>query len=394
MSGTVRIPDMPILGTPTDDSLIVGDHAGSGTFLASALRSYVMSGSGFEALTVSNLTVTGSANIAGDISARAATLSAGLTAAGDLHATNTVLTGGLSAANASLSGNLGAASATLSGQLNAAGASLTGNISAENVSLRGSLAAGSATFVANVTAGGALYGNGVYADSPTDTLFLGLYPGGAQILQWKPQYSMVLQPDGTTAWHSPTGTVMQLTDAGHLLLLGGNTSLGSFGAAGYLTINGSSDFSGGPGTSSLILNGGTRPTYGFEFYTGGTRLIAFDGAGAAYKPGGGSWADISDARIKHNVTDYTSGLAEVVQLRPVSYQYLPETGRGDRTYIGLIAQEVETVMPEMVAQHAGDAGSLSFPDLRVLDTTALLFALVSAVKELKQRVEQLEGAAP
>lgn len=41
MSGAIRIPDMPNLGTPTDDTLFVADHAGSGVFSGTALSNYV-----------------------------------------------------------------------------------------------------------------------------------------------------------------------------------------------------------------------------------------------------------------------------------------------------------------------------------------------------------------
>ena len=40
----VRIADMPDLGAVTDRSIVVGDHAGSGTFRAPALRDYVAAG--------------------------------------------------------------------------------------------------------------------------------------------------------------------------------------------------------------------------------------------------------------------------------------------------------------------------------------------------------------
>jgi len=63
-------------------------------------------------------------------------------------------------------------------------------------------------------------------------------------------------------------------------------------------------------------------------------------------------------------------------------------------YIGLIAQEVEPIMPEMVDKTAGYIDGVPVDDIRNLDTTALIFALVNYVKQLAARVAALESAAP
>jgi hypothetical protein len=152
-----------------------------------------------------------------------------------------------------------------------------------------------------------------------------------------------------------------------------------------------------------------------------------------YKPGGGAWADTSDARIKTVAGDYTHGLAEILKLSPRRYAYKgndtpepPSNSSGDPTpvdptqpakedksvpvvpyknsghyqaainnkeFIGLIAQEAETVMPEMVTQRSGYIDGVAVTDIRELDTTPLIFALVNAVKTLTARIEALEGTA-
>lgn len=119
-------------------------------------------------------------------------------------------------------------------------------------------------------------------------------------------------------------------------------------------------------------------------------------AGQGFKPGGGPWGDVSDARIKSDVANYTRGLAHVMQLQPRSFRYIPETGRDTtRTHIGLIAQEAQAVMPEMVGTVASaslQVGGFNVPhaELLTLDTTALAFALVNAVKELKELTDSLD----
>ena len=63
---------------------------------------------------------------------------------------------------------------------------------------------------------------------------------------------------------------------------------------------------------------------------------------------------------------------------------------------GLIAQECETVMPELVKSEAATVGEFSFDDMRSFDPTNITYALINAVKTLTERVKALEAqlAAP
>ena len=108
--------------------------------------------------------------------------------------------------------------------------------------------------------------------------------------------------------------------------------------------------------------------------------------GEANKPGGGSWAVFSDVRSKENVVDYTKGLKELLQLRPVSFTYKEEFGWGNNTYVGLSAQEVEQVIPSMVDK----ININSIEDFRQVNPNELTFMLINAVKELKAENEALK----
>jgi Chaperone of endosialidase len=128
----------------------------------------------------------------------------------------------------------------------------------------------------------------------------------------------------------------------------------------------------------------------------------------AYKVGGGPWAASSDARIKDVVDEYHGGLEAILGLTPVVYTYKGNDGdpaaaeRGlksgaeleaGREFVGLVAQDVEPVMPEMVRKVAGFIDGIAVDDFRTLDTGPLIFALVNAVKTLAARVAALEEAA-
>jgi len=60
----------------------------------------------------------------------------------------------------------------------------------------------------------------------------------------------------------------------------------------------------------------------------------------------GTLSHISDARVKQNVTTLGYGLSEVLRLRPVTFNWKDRPHRGRQ--LGLIAQEVESVLPELV----------------------------------------------
>ena len=87
----------------------------------------------------------------------------------------------------------------------------------------------------------------------------------------------------------------------------------------------------------------------------------------------------SDIRLKKNISPLASGgsfLAKVMGLEPVTFEWMH---RDDgKRHIGLIAQQVETVLPEVVSTPDGDVAQ------KGLSCTGLNAVLVGAVKELKQ----------
>lgn len=117
--------------------------------------------------------------------------------------------------------------------------------------------------------------------------------------------------------------------------------------------------------------------------------------GTASKPGGGPFTDsASDIRVKKDVRQIEFGLKEICRLNPVFYKFtgdagLPEDGR---EYVGLIAQELQEVLPFMVRK-AEDASSHDKEkrDLLTYESGPLTFLLINAVRELTERVEKLEA---
>jgi hypothetical protein len=84
----------------------------------------------------------------------------------------------------------------------------------------------------------------------------------------------------------------------------------------------------------------------------------------------------SDIRFKHNVVTIDNALDKVNALRGVSYE------KDLKQCIGVIAQEVETVIPEVVHTDADGMKSVAYGNLVGL--------LIESIKELTARVESLE----
>ncbi len=110
-------------------------------------------------------------------------------------------------------------------------------------------------------------------------------------------------------------------------------------------------------------------------------------AGSAYSTGG--WSS-SDARWKKNVTPIEYALETVLKLRGVKYDWnleaYPDQGFTTDRQIGLIAQEVERIIPEVVHADPDGFKSLSYEKLSAI----LIEAIKELEKEKNQQIEELK----
>jgi len=107
----------------------------------------------------------------------------------------------------------------------------------------------------------------------------------------------------------------------------------------------------------------------------------------------GAWLAWSDARVKQDVEDYDSGLDVLCGLRPRRFRFKAEVKKdgGAPFQIGLVGQEAEEAMPEAVSIEPHSHDGVDYDDFRHVNTGPVIWALVNAVKELKSRIEVLEG---
>jgi hypothetical protein len=96
----------------------------------------------------------------------------------------------------------------------------------------------------------------------------------------------------------------------------------------------------------------------------------------------------SDERLKNNVKNLENGLEIIEKLRPVSYTWKEGMGRGDD--FGLIAQEVEQILPELIHETA-----MIFQNddekYKTLSYERLVPFLIKSIQELNNKIKELEN---
>ena len=181
--------------------------------------------------------------------------------------------------------------------------------------------------------------------------------------------------------HITGGTDLDLTDNSGFITLGGvgggnmvldnnEIQVRNNGAASnlYLQSNGGSVGIGGTGA----------PSYQLEL------------TGTAGKPGGGSWTNSSDMRLKQNIAPYTDGLNSLLKINPVWYNYNQASGFDiTQKYVGVLAQELQAVSPYMVIESATKKAPDGSSYLSV-DNSAMTYMLINAVKEQQLQIEILK----
>ena len=105
--------------------------------------------------------------------------------------------------------------------------------------------------------------------------------------------------------------------------------------------------------------------------------------GIAEKPGGGLWSIASDRRLKENISPYLAGIDKLNKINPVHFTYIKDRKQGKPIpYVGVIAQDLQQVKPEMVSQ--SEDGHLR------VDPNEFIYMLINATKEQQKLIEELQ----
>jgi hypothetical protein len=120
------------------------------------------------------------------------------------------------------------------------------------------------------------------------------------------------------------------------------------------------------------------PSNGLNVGSGQLQVTGGNVTGSGSLTMAGNITAYSDARLKENITQLSNALKMVKELRGVRYTRRA-TGH---VHIGVIAQEVGGVVPEVIETDGQGIYSVAYGNLVAL--------LIEAVKELSERVEAIE----
>ena len=147
------------------------------------------------------------------------------------------------------------------------------------------------------------------------------------------------------------------------------------------------DGSGLTGVGSTIFNDNTTNQEFFPLFTdittGTLTSSGISTSKLSYNPSTGTLTVIdlnstSDINLKENIKTVENALETVNSLRGVSFDW-KENGKSS---YGVIAQELEEVLPELVKQ--GEVKSVNY--------NGIIGVLIEAVKELKNEIEELKNS--
>ncbi|NOQ72215.1 MAG: hypothetical protein GQ574_09455 [Crocinitomix sp.] len=97
-----------------------------------------------------------------------------------------------------------------------------------------------------------------------------------------------------------------------------------------------------------------------------------------------SFSAISDKKMKKNITKLKLGLADILKLNPVTFNWKKDDAGTEKT-IGLIAQEVNEIIPQAINQGTSEGAPMG------ISYNELTPVLVKAVQEQQSHIEKLEA---
>jgi hypothetical protein len=186
--------------------------------------------------------------------------------------------------------------------------------------------------------------------------------------------------DGTATNHAVRadrniGTSTGLTGGGNLTA---NRTISLLNIAAGSSTSGALFYNGTGRSPGRLYGGTTNPASTTRLnYDGNLHVNALTAVGDV--------TAFSDACLKTDIAPITEALAKVRALNGVTFRRRDETTGPTplRRHAGLIAQEVEAVLPEVVEIDSAGLRSLAYGNMVAL--------LIEAIKELAAQIERLEA---
>lgn len=174
--------------------------------------------------------------------------------------------------------------------------------------------------------------------------------------------------------------------SGHFLLAGTTASLTS-GTGIKLFWNSTSPYVG------VVNVDSTNSSSNYHLYSTGAGAYRFYvGLGGTVYATSTTISAVSDIRLKENIRDLNVGLNEIMQLKPRLFDWKPGKGLDVKNARGFIAQEFETVFPDLIDTWKDEPPEGEEPYKSV--KADLIPVLVKAIQELKAEFDEYKATHP
>jgi hypothetical protein len=128
----------------------------------------------------------------------------------------------------------------------------------------------------------------------------------------------------------------------------------------------------------------------WEIFNSYPLFFKFNGTAKAFIDAtDGHYAQLSDARLKHQIEPMQNILPGLNNLEPSRYQLIGDTS--GKVHLGLLAQEVKEIFPEVVSLQPGsDLGYPALDSVYMVDYSALAVIAIAAIKEQQDALRKLQ----
>jgi hypothetical protein len=228
-------------------------------------------------------------------------------------------------------------------------------------------------------------------NNPNYGLLMGSLPSGDSWLQVQrtdgtaTAYNLQLNPNG--------GDINMNTSSGNRLVTAkGQTGNGYYGEVRMGNVDHSAGIIG-----RHISSGNADLEFWTEAYSAGgyTKKMTITSSGNIGAPTGTNIYNASDARFKQNVTTIEDGIAKIIALNPVKFNWIDgfEPSEDGKDMLGFIAQEVQNIIPEAVENFGNNSVTIGETivenPLRV-NEKFIIPVLVKAIQEMNTKIIELE----
>jgi collagen type VII alpha len=200
----------------------------------------------------------------------------------------------------------------------------------------------------------------------------GTYSSGASL--------NILQTGGAAIISNTPGADLTTPAGNTLNVVSGTTGVATFdsGTTGAVNIGTSAN-------PKTVTVGNTNTTSTLNLRSGSGKISAISNTlGVELLNNATSWTAISDRTTKENLVVVDNALAKINTLTGYNYNYKAEFGDPISKHNGLIAQEVQAVLPDAVGELSNGKLGIQYDQLTALT--------VNAIKELSVKVDTLDPA--